>query len=342
LTEITSNVKLFNIKQFDVEEYMMVTTHGAAAADGATRTVAFTALAALAPISWGTTYLVTTEFLPPDRPLLSGVLRALPVGIAILLFTRTPPRGQWWWRSAVLGLLNIGAFFALLFVAAYRLPGGVAATLTSVQPLIVVGLALVLLGVRPTTWQLGWGVAGVVGVALMVLRGEASFDLVGVVAAVAGAMSMATGVVLTKRWGRPEGVSLWSFTGWQLTAGGLLLVPLAAIVEGAPPALDAAAIGGYAWLAIVGTLVAYVFWFQGVGRLPVAAVTFLGLLSPMVATALGWLVLSQPLTALQTVGFLVAMVSILGAQLTPETARAVLRATRRTGMFVTRYTDPSP
>lgn len=286
--------------------------------DGASRTAAFTALAAVAPISWGTTYLVTTEFLPPDRPLLSAVLRALPAGLAVLLLTRSLPRGEWWWRSAVLGVLNIGAFNALLFVAAYRLPGGVAATLTSMQPLLVAGLALVLLGERPTTGRLAWGVAGVAGVALMVLRGDARFDVLGVVAGAAAAASMATGVVLTKRWGRPEGAGLLSFTGWQLAAGGLLLAPLAVIVEGPLPQLDVAAVGGYLWLATVATLVAYVLWFQGVGRLPVTAVSFLVLLSPVVATALGWLVLGQPLTTLQTVGFAVAMVSILGAQRTPS------------------------
>lgn len=309
----------------------MTQTSEMVAVGGATRTAAFTALAAVAPISWGTTYLVTTEFLPPDRPLLSGVLRTLPAGLAVLLLTRTLPRGRWWWRSAVLGLLNIGAFNALLFVAAYRLPGGVAATLTSMQPLLVAGLAVVLLGERPTTWRLGWGVAGVAGVALMVLRGEASFDVLGVVAGVAAAASMATGIVLTKRWGQPNGAGLLSFTGWQLTAGGLLLVPLAVTGEGSLPELDTAAVGGYAWLAIVGTLVAYVLWFQGVGRLPVAAVSFLVLLSPVVATALGWLVLGQPLTTLQAVGFVVAMVSIVGAQLTPQAARALLSTTPRTG-----------
>ncbi|WP_067480024.1 EamA family transporter [Actinomadura hibisca] len=298
-------------------------------AGGGSRTAAFTALAAVAPITWGTTYLVTTEFLPPDRPLLSGVLRTLPAGLAVLLLTRTLPRGRWWWRSAVLGLLNIGAFNVLLFVAAYRLPGGVAATLTSMQPLLVAGMALLLLKERPTAWRLGWGVAGVAGVALMVLRGEAAFDLLGVLAGIAAALSMATGVVLTKRWGATHGAGLLSFTGWQLTAGGLLIVPLALIVEGTPPALDAAAVGGYLWLGVVGTLVAYVLWFQGVGRLPVAAVSFLVLLSPVVATALGWLVLGQPLTALQTAGFVLAMVSILGAQLTPQAASALLRVTPR-------------
>ncbi len=305
------------------------------AVGGAMHTAAFTALAAVAPISWGTTYLVTTEFLPPDRPLLSGVLRTLPAGLALLLLTRTLPRGRWWWRSAVLGLLNIGAFNALLFVAAYRLPGGVAATLTSMQPLLIAGLGVVLLGERPTAWRLGWGVAGMAGVALMVLRGEASLDLLGVVAGVAAAASAATGIVLIKRWGQPNGAGLLSFTGWQLAAGGLLFVPLA-IVEGPFPKLDTAAVGGYAWLAIVATLVAYVLWFQGVRRLPVAAVSFLVLLSPVVATALGWLVLGQPLTTLQSVGFVVVMVSILSAQLTPQAARALLSTTPRIGRSETR------
>lgn len=90
---------------------------------------------ALTPIIWGTTYLVTTELLPPDRPLLAAVLRALPAGLLLVVLTRRLPQGIWWWRALVLGFLNIGAFFALLFVAAYRLPGGIAAIIIASQPL---------------------------------------------------------------------------------------------------------------------------------------------------------------------------------------------------------------
>ncbi len=300
-----------------------------AAAGGLARTWGFTGLAALAPVSWGTTYLVTTEFLPPDRPLLSGAIRALPAGLAVLMITRTLPHGSWWWRSTVLGTLNIGAFFALLFAAAYRLPGGVAATLVSVQPLMVAGLAFALLGERPTRWRLGWGVTGVVGVALMVLRGQVTFDLVGVLVGLGSAAVMAVGIVLTKRWGRPEGVGVLTFTGWQLTAGGLLLAPLALLVEGPPPALDPSALGGYAWLAIVGTLLAYLLWFHGLDRLPVAAVSFLGLLSPSVAAALGWLVLGESLTPAQATGFSVALISIVAGQVAPETLRNLIRRSPR-------------
>src|SRR5688572_24161737 len=124
-------------------------------------------ITAIAPASWGMTYLVTTELLPDGRPLLAGALRALPAGIALALVGRARPQGSWWWRAAVLGVLNIGAFFALLFVAAYRLPGGVAATLGSVQPLIAAGLAAVLLGERLRRNVVVAGMLGVAGVSLL-------------------------------------------------------------------------------------------------------------------------------------------------------------------------------
>ena len=276
-------------------------------------TASRTALTALAPVAWGTTYLVTTELLPPDRPLLSGVLRALPAGLLALAFGRRLPQGSWWWRAAVLGVLNIGAFFALLFLAAYRLPGGVAATLGAVGPLATAGFALVLLGDRPTRWRLGWAGVGIAGVALMVLRPGAGFDAVGIVAGLAGPVAMSAGVVLTRRWGRPVGAV--TFAGWQLTAGGLFLLPIALLVEGAPPSLTAEALGGYAWLAIAGGLLAYTLWFQGIGELPVVSVSFLALLSPIVATGLGWLVLGQSLTPVQSLGFALALGAILAAQL---------------------------
>ncbi|MEV0478681.1 EamA family transporter, partial [Streptomyces prunicolor] len=116
----------------------------------ASRPALTAALTALAPISWGTTYAVTTQFLPPDRPLFTGLMRALPAGLVLLALARVLPRGAWWWKATVLGALNIGAFFPLLFLSAYRLPGGMAAVVGSVGPLIVVGLSAGLLGQRPT------------------------------------------------------------------------------------------------------------------------------------------------------------------------------------------------
>ncbi|MEV0269633.1 EamA family transporter [Hamadaea sp. NPDC050747] len=278
-------------------------------------------LTALAPLAWGSTYAVTTQLLPADRPLLAGMLRALPAGLLLLLLTRKLPSGSWWGKAFVLGVLNIGAFFPLLFLAAYRLPGGVAAVLGSVQPLIVIGLSVVLLHQRPLLRALAAGVVGVLGVALVVLRPGASFDAVGLAAGLAGAAAMAAGTVLSKRWGRPDDVNALTMTAWQLTAGGLVIVPLALLIEGAPPALSPTNLAGYAYLATVNTAVAYWLWFRGLASLPASSAGFLGLLSPVAAMVIGWAVLGQALTPVQVVGAVVALgATIAGALLASRPA----------------------
>ncbi|GAA3395082.1 EamA family transporter [Cryptosporangium minutisporangium] len=266
---------------------------------------------AVAPATWGTTYLVTTELLPPGRPLLAGVLRALPAGLLLLAIVRVLPRGSWWWRAAVLGTLNIGAFFALLFVAAYRLPGGVAAIAGALQPLLVAALATVVLRERLRLRTVGAGVAGVVGVALVVLTASARLDAIGVAAALAGAGSMAVGIVLAKRWTPPA--SPLVTTSWQLIAGGLVLTPVALLVEGPPSEVDAPAIGGYVYLSLVGTALAYVLWFRGLAALPAATTSFLSLLSPVVAVLAGWAVLGQGLSLFQLLGVAVVLAAVLVA-----------------------------
>ncbi|MEU6092896.1 EamA family transporter [Streptomyces sp. NPDC047085] len=288
----------------------------------ATSRAALIAVTALAPVSWGTTYAVTTEFLPPDRPLFTGLMRALPAGLLLLALTRVLPRGAWWGKAAVLGALNIGAFFPLLFLAAYRLPGGMAAVVGSVGPLFVVGLSAVLLGQRASVRSVLAGIAAAFGVSLVVLKAAGAMDPIGVLAAVASTASMSTGTVLTKKWGRPEGVGPLALTGWQLTAGGLLIAPLALLVEGAPPALDAPAIGGYLYLALGNTAVSYWLWFRGIGRLTATQVTFLGPLSPLTAAVVGWAALGQALAPVQLAGMALAFGATIAGQLGGATAKS--------------------
>nr|WP_245325043.1 EamA family transporter [Microbacterium amylolyticum] len=133
-------------------------------------------------------------------------------------------------------------------------------------------LVVIVLSERLSTWRLGWGVAGVGGVAMVVLGPGAALDSVGVVAGIAGAASMGVGVVLTKRWGRPPGVSAVGFASWQLAAGGTLLIVPALLIDGVPAEISLPAVAGYVWLGLVGGLLAYTLWFRGIGRLPVTAI----------------------------------------------------------------------
>ncbi|WP_028661512.1 EamA family transporter [Saccharomonospora saliphila] len=276
-------------------------------------------------MAWGTTYVVATELLPQGHPLFGGLVRALPAGLLALALTRTLPRGSWWPKAAVLGVLNFGLFFPLLFAAAERLPGGVAATLTAVQPMLVAVLAVTVLREAFSLRRFAWGGAGLVGVGLVVLGPDAGFDLGGVVAGLGSAASMALGVTLTKLWGRPSGVGALTFAGWQLTAGGLFLLPLTAVAEGAPPAVGPPAVVGYLWLGVVGGLLAYALWFRGITTLPVTSVAVLALLSPMVAALLGAVLLGQLLGPVQFAGFALALAAIVGSQVTPARRRVTSR-----------------
>lgn len=273
---------------------------------------------ALAPVVWGSTYLVTTEFLPPGRPLLASLLRALPAGLILIALGRQLPHGVWWLRAAVLGVLNIGAFFYFLFVAAYHLPGGVAALIMSVQPVIVLLLGALVLSqpVRPV--QIVACALAFIGMALVVLQPSAQLDSIGVLAGLAGALSMAGGIVLTKHWGRPEGVGLLTYTGWQLTAGGLFLLPIALLAEGLPTALTMTNLLGFVWLGLIGALVAYALWFRGIARLPALSVSFISLASPLTATVLGYLFLDQRLGAQQLLGGLAVIAAMILAQPRPN------------------------
>ncbi|MBT0960439.1 EamA family transporter [Denitromonas iodatirespirans] len=269
-------------------------------------------LTALAPIIWGTTYIVTTELLPPDRPFTAALLRTLPAGLALVLWCRRLPAAGFWGRMALLSALNIGVFQALLFVAAYRLPGGLAAVVGAIQPLLVMALAWAVDQQRPVRLAVWASVAGVFGMGALLLSPDTVWEPVGIAAALAGAACMAAGTFLARRW-RPD-LPVLAFTGWQLLLGGAMLAPVAWIIDPPLPALSLLNVAGYAYLAVFGALVSYGLWFRGVARLSPVAVSSLGLLSPLTAVLLGWLLLGQSMRGLSLLGLVMVLGSVLAVQ----------------------------
>ncbi|OCW58442.1 DMT family transporter [Hoeflea olei] len=262
----------------------------------------------LGPMLWGSTYAVFTEMLPVEHPFFVGAIRALAGGLVLLAINPRIPRMATMGRYAVLGTLNMALFFALLFVAAARMPGGLAATLGAVQPLVVIALSSVLIRRLPHPVQVGAGVAGVAGVALLVLSpSEHAPDLIGVLAAIGGTCSMAVGTVLIDRWGR-DGKPLEMAT-WQLILGGLILLPVAWAKEGLPPLPDAQALAGYGWLILLGTAFAYYVWNRGISRLGPGA-AYLALASPVVATLIGTIWMGEIFSFWQWIGIALVLGAI--------------------------------
>ncbi len=272
-------------------------------------------ITAIAPAVWGSTYLVTTELLPAGYPITLALLRALPAGLILLLLCRRLPKGVWIGRIALLGALNFSIFWVLLFVAAYRLPGGVAATMGATQPLIVILLARLFMGSNIRIMAVLAGFAGLAGVALLVLAPITALDPLGVLAGLGGALSMAAGTVLSKKW-QPY-VPLLTFTAWQLTAGGLILLPIAVIIEPALPGLSMRNMAGLLYLGLIGAALTYAIWFRGVAKLPPNVVSTLGLFSPVTAALLGWGVLGQVLNTAQGLGMMLVLLGVWLSQKRP-------------------------
>lgn len=272
-----------------------------------------TAMTALAPAIWGSTYIVATELLPPGRPFSAALLRVLPAGLLLLLWSRHWPHRSEWGRLVLLSALNIGLFQALLFVAAYRLPGGIAAVAGACQPLLIMALVWMLERRQPHRLTLLTACVGVGGMALLLLSPAVHWDSIGVLAALAGAAVMGCGTYLTRRWG--SSLPLLALTGWQLVLGGVLLAPLALLLDPPLPVLNATQWLGYGYLSLVGALLAYGLWFRGVARLPAVAVSSLSLLSPLAAVLLGWLLLGQRITGWALLGMLLVLASVLAVQI---------------------------
>lgn len=266
---------------------------------------------AIAPIAWGSTYLVTKEFLPADAPLWGAAFRAVPAGLLLLVLARRLPRGSWWWKSTVLGVLNVGAFFVLVYLSAQLLPSSIASTVMAASPGVIMLVAWPLLRQTPKALSAIGAVIGFIGVIVMLSPGGERIEPLGVAAALTAMLSSSVGFVLARRWGGASDVPLLASTAWQVLIGGLLLLPVAALTEGAPPALDLPEVLAFAYLSIVCTAIAYVAWFSGLARLPAAVVGVVGLLNPVTGVLLGILVAGEAVGTGQVIGIVLVLAGVV-------------------------------
>lgn len=267
---------------------------------------------ALAPVVWGSSYIVINTTLPDGHPLAMAALRALTGGTLLMLLIRQWPKGADIGKVILLGAMNFTIFWAALFIASSRLPGGIAATLLATQSLFMIGLGSMLLGLRAGPVSILAALGGIGGIALMLLDPVDKLDPVGVMAAIAGSCSMALGMILTRRW--QAHLPPVTSTAWQLSAGGIMLALLAAMLEPGLPVMPLEAWGGMAWLGIIGAALTYILWFRGVAVLPPGLIGNLGFLSPVTAFLLAALVQQDIPTPLQMAGIVLVFASILVSQ----------------------------
>lgn len=266
-------------------------------------------ITAVAPITWGSTYFVTAHFLPANIPLWGSALRALPAGLVLLLLARRLPHGSWWWRSVVLGVLNFGGFFTLIYLSAVLLPSSVAASIMALAPLVMGALGWLVLAERPTGWMATGAALGILGVLAIVGAGLSPANPWGVLTSLTALLMSSVGAVLNKKW--TKDVPVLASTAWQAIVGGLVLVVAAAVVEGPLPSFTGTQLLAFAYISLFATALASVCWFAGLRHLAAGTVGIVGLLNPVTGVALGTLAAGEQLTWWQAAGMAMVLLGIL-------------------------------
>ncbi|STR44067.1 drug/metabolite transporter permease [Klebsiella michiganensis] len=148
-------------------------------------------LTALAPAIWGSTYIVTSQFLPPDRPFIAALLRVLPARDRSADLEPPFPAARRVveadrYRDPEYRRVSGAAVYCRLSAA-----GGLAAVIGAIQPLLVMLLAWCVDRQRSPWLAVLSALMGIAGMAMLLLSPQTTLEPLGIAAAFLGAMSMA-------------------------------------------------------------------------------------------------------------------------------------------------------
>lgn len=273
-------------------------------------------------IVWGSTYLairVVVETLPP---FLSGGVRFLIAGTVLYIFLaiKRGVRAMRVTKRELLSCALIGS--ALLFggnglvlVAEQGIASGLAALLIATVPLWVIVLRK-LTGENVSRGTMVGVAMGFAGIALLVLPGESATgaETTGVILVLVAALSWATGSFISGKLKLPS--DPFTSTAVQMMCGGLTLT-LAGLVTGEMTSMNigefsAASLWAQLYLITIGSWFAFTAYVWLLQNAPISKVATYAYVNPVIALFLGWIILSERITALMLVGATVIVASVAG------------------------------
>ena len=254
-------------------------------------------------VVWGTTYLAIAIAIETIPPLLMAGLRYIVAGAVLVAVLKIRgermPSPAAWSRLALLGLLLLGFGNGGLVWAEQTIPSGFAALLVATTPFWMVGFdALMPDAERLNRRQIAGLIVGFIGIAMLVWpemtaqHGGRDF-LEGVVAAEIACVGWALGSTYARRRGHDENVLVAAsfemiFGGLFLVAGGLVTQEWRHVV------VTARTFGAWLYLVVFGGIVGFSAYAYALKHLPVSTVSLYAYVNPIIAVALGTVVLGEP------------------------------------------------
>ncbi len=256
---------------------------------------------------WGSTYLgiaIAIESIPPFAMAGTRFLAAGAILLAYVALRRRPLRRPT--RLEIRDSLIVGALLAaggngLVSWGEQTVPSGIAALLVGLVPAWTALIGRVAFGDRLSPIVAGGIAVGFVGVALLAwpVGGSGGFEAAGLTAILVAPVAWAIGTVYAARRARLPKDGLTA-SGLQMVLGGVVLFLMAAATgeagEFEPRTLTAASLLALAYLTLAGSLLAYSTYAWLLRRAPVSTVATYAYVNPVVAVALGAIVLAEPIT----------------------------------------------
>ncbi|MFZ5851100.1 MAG: EamA family transporter [Actinomycetota bacterium] len=293
---------------------------------------------AIVYVVWGSTYLAIRVAVGSMPPLLTaGVRFVVAAGIlAAALALRHGPGvlrlGPPELRStAVVGALLLAGGNGGVMFAEQTVPSGLAALLIAAVPLWVV-LLRARSGDPPGARTVVGVLVGLLGLAVLALPGSSTVAApLGVLTLLGAGLCWSSGSFLSGRMAMPA--NPFVATVWQMLAGGLLLLAIGA-VRGELTRVDVGAIRPEGWwalayLVVFGSLVAFTAYVWLLHNARLSLVSTYAYVNPVVAVALGALILNEPVTLPILAGGAIVLLGV-----------AVVVTTERPGARLVEETEP--
>lgn len=263
-------------------------------------------LALLVVAIWGFNFVVIKLSVEALPPLLAAALRFAAAAFPAILFIR-PPKAPFWLVVGVGLSVSVALYACLNLSLAWGMPAGLSSLVLQTQAFFTMAMAFVLLGERPSRFQIAGAAIAFAGIGIIALERLEGAGLLPLLLVLLAAVSWGLANVLTKKAGRVNALAL---TVWGALVAPLPLFALSLLSDGWP-AISAALLG-FSWsdaaliafLAYPATLLGGGIWNWLLARHPASVVAPFTLLVPITGLISGYLVLGETITSVEIVGAL--------------------------------------
>jgi len=261
---------------------------------------------------WASAYVPSKIGVLDSSPMWFLVVRfatagSIALAAALIMRAKLPQTRSEWLAVFALGVLGNAVYLGFTYEALRHLASGVGAIVASMNPLVLAIVAPYLLREKLTPLKIGGLVLGFGGVVWVMLArtGSGSAEPFDVLLAFIGVVgSVAATVVFKKYCGN---LDVRMTTALQLLAAGLVLLPFAPLLDGAPHVTWAPRIiVSFAYVVLAMSMGASVLWFWLLGRGEASRVSAFYFLTPIFGLGIAFVLLHEQV-GVRDIGGLVAI-----------------------------------